>query len=174
MKIVNLICLQFVNHKQILQWWNLFVARNALLLVLEVYARTSVIPQSPFLNKVNLGVQDQDYGQYQGKVAYPKPPAGYGMRVSRCVTLDNNALVISHKAMWQAIILGKSLSHNNIIPFFGICVTGKTWVVWDTVEKGTLRQWRQSSNPPMAQIQGCVCLTSLHLSTLPEFFSSLR
>jgi hypothetical protein len=56
-----LICSQLVSNKKLFQWWNSRVASNASLLALEIYARTPVVPQSLFLNKVNLSDQHRLY-----------------------------------------------------------------------------------------------------------------
>jgi hypothetical protein len=153
---------QFVDNKLSFQWWNLRLASSASLLVLEIYARMPVVPQSLFLNKIYLRVDDEYYAQYQGKIALDWNDCS--INVSKCVTFDNDTLVISQKPACQSAILGKALSHKTIIPLLGICVHEETWwVVHDTVKERTLRQWRHSSNPPISQMQGCVRLPASHL-----------
>ena len=61
--------------------------------------------------------------------------------------------------MCQCTILAKVLSHNNVPPLLGVCNDEQDlwWHVHDIADKGSLRRWRQSSNPPIAEINGRVC-----------------
>jgi hypothetical protein len=90
-----LICSQLVSNKQSFQWWNSQLASTASLLLVEIYARIPVVPRSVFLNNTNLRLLKGGKASYQGKVATLL--YHYGMNASKCVTLVNVTLIISHK-----------------------------------------------------------------------------
>src|SRR6201995_5349618 len=77
-----LICSQLISNKCFFQWWNSRVANNASLLALEIYARIPVVPQSLFLERINLSSEIMVYACYQGKMACSG--RAYGINVSKC------------------------------------------------------------------------------------------
>ena len=67
--------------------------------------------------------------------------------------------------MCQTASLWGTLSHENIMPLFGICEavdTGRMrfWFVTPYMKHGTLRQWRKKINPAGVEIRDRVRLIS--------------
>ncbi|KIL59720.1 hypothetical protein M378DRAFT_997914 [Amanita muscaria Koide BX008] len=137
----NLIELIFsLNKNQCLKSWFGALAHNATRLVLAIYGRVPLLPRSLFLNSSDLDLIEETY---QGKA------------------VDIWAETPSVEQECLDAFVWTNLSHGNMGPLLGLgFFQSWTFRVLPSIENGTLRKWRKSSNPSVSKIQQIVSLPS--------------
>ncbi|KIL58438.1 hypothetical protein M378DRAFT_317348 [Amanita muscaria Koide BX008] len=148
--LVDLIC--YLNKKECFKSWFGPAAYNATRrLALEICGRVPLLPRSLFLNVADL---DADKFTYQGKA----------------FEIWSSSRTIYEQFVDEIVL--RSLSHDNIAPYLGICADmPDIWLISPESENGTLREWRQSINPSVSKIQQIV---SFHLACTVDVHTSSR
>ncbi|PFH49089.1 hypothetical protein AMATHDRAFT_5234 [Amanita thiersii Skay4041] len=123
--------------------------RRARRLMIKLLAKVQTLPRSFYLDGVT---RDSDVCSAYGGFADVFTGHYRGIRVA-LKRLFNNDI---DTAFCREALTWRSLSHQYVLPFLGICVeeaSSRTFLVSPYMENGTLKNWRQRVNPSASDIR---------------------